>query len=506
MTWLSIGTSGGVCVPRVCDFDTCPSDLGTCSPSGTCVPKGSYKGMETVQIAYTTQYCNLQNGGCLGGACEKTGAEALTKYGVTGIAAVNPSLFGINQNRVSWTSDKWGQGCTAKSKMCYYVEGPGGGATVAITDRCAGYCQYANGVCSKSGTTKNECSACIMAGGQELRPSCACVGPVGDLYSNCCGSKCGVANVDWCDWCASNNHAHFDLDDCTFNHVCGSEKDLGSCALKKVVPYMCADGYKPDDGNSKSEGTDDPKSSTKSSAKSSASPKSDTKVSSDGLNPNNKTAMSYKRRRYYTPSEVADHCEPGNCWVSFFHKVYDLTDLIRTNPTSVQPIIENAGKDITHWFNPKTQDIRTYIHPETNLEAPYVPQGIFVHVAPHMPTSTWRNDFGTPWWKDEARYCIGSLSKRTRRIGVMNTLTRQRDELEVCDEETLAEILDRYLEHNAHAGSYTWKHAGRLLDMSQTLTANGLPDHGDEFERAGVDDLPFVPLLHLYFNDDLTIA
>ena len=31
------------------------------------------------------------------------------------------------------------------------------------------------------------------------------------------------------------------------------------------------------------------------------------------------------------------------------------------------------------------------------------------------------------------------------------------------------EILDRYLELNEHAASYTWKRLGRPLDMDQTM-------------------------------------
>ncbi len=87
---------------------------------------------------------------------------------------------------------------------------------------------------------------------------------------------------------------------------------------------------------------------------------------------------------------------------------------------------------------------------------PYTPNGIFLHVPPPEPVTDWRNDFGTPWWRDE-QYCIGNLSACTRKIQVVNTLNQQSTNLEVCSEETLGEILDRYLDYNAHAGSYTWK-------------------------------------------------
>ena len=80
----------------------------------------------------------------------------------------------------------------------------------------------------------------------------------------------------------------------------------------------------------------------------------------------------------------------------------------------------------------------------------------------------------------------------------------------VCDEETLEEIQDRYLEHNAHATSYTLKslQEGEFvpLDMALTLTENGVPDEADEFERLTIDQDFYTPVLHVYFNDDLTVA
>ena len=44
--------------------------------------------------------------------------------------------------------------------------------------------------------------------------------------------------------------------------------------------------------------------------------------------------------------------------------------------------------------------------------------------------------------------------------------------IEVCTEETVNEILARYLNYNSHAGSYTWKYKGNELSMSNTLGKN----------------------------------
>lgn len=57
----------------------------------------------------------------------------------------------------------------------------------------------------------------------------------------------------------------------------------------------------------------------------------------------------------------------------------------------------------------------------------------------------------------DEQYVIGRLSAKSKRIRVANVLTKQEHLLEVCEEETLQEVLDRYLDFNAHAGSYTWK-------------------------------------------------
>ena len=41
------------------------------------------------------------------------------------------------------------------------------------------------------------------------------------------------------------------------------------------------------------------------------------------------TKMSRSRPRYYTPKEVAAHNAPGDCWVSYLGKVYNLTSLCK---------------------------------------------------------------------------------------------------------------------------------------------------------------------------------
>ncbi|XP_026990154.1 cytochrome b5 domain-containing protein 1 [Tachysurus fulvidraco] len=211
------------------------------------------------------------------------------------------------------------------------------------------------------------------------------------------------------------------------------------------------------------------------------------------------------RSKYFTPNEVSVHNTIGDLWVSFLGKVYNLTPLLQDykGDLLLKPIIESAGKDISHWFNPKTKDIITHVDPLTGCVKYYTPRGRFVHVPPTCPSTDWANDFGKPWWKD-VRYEVGILTAKARWIRIINTLTTQEQRLEVCSEETMNEILHRYLHYNSHAVSYTWKHNGVNLDMSKTLSENGILDEDEELDHCRMDRDLYTPSICLYFNDDLT--
>ena len=103
-----------------------------------------------------------------------------------------------------------------------------------------------------------------------------------------------------------------------------------------------------------------------------------------------------------------------------------------------------------------------------------------MHIPPNEPDAEWENDFLVAWWRDPA-YKIGELTKRARRIKIMNMLSRTNDILEVASEETLYEIQDRYRIYNFHTESYTWKRFEVPLDMDKTLEENGVVDEGLEF-------------------------
>lgn len=113
--------------------------------------------------------------------------------------------------------------------------------------------------------------------------------------------------------------------------------------------------------------------------------------------------------KYFTADEIALHNCPEDCWVSIYDNVYDITELIAQNRSMLaEPLIREAGNSVSHWFNKKTGDIKTYIDPVRNIEMPYTPNGRFIHVPPSDPTE-WSTDYDLPWWKDP-KYIIGKVN------------------------------------------------------------------------------------------------
>ena len=193
----------------------------------------------------------------------------------------------------------------------------------------------------------------------------------------------------------------------------------------------------------------------------------------------------YKLRRFYLPSEVSVHNSNDSCWVSIFNRVFDLTKLIQENSESplCDPIVLSAGTDITHWFSEETRDPKTFIDKETATESAYCPIGRYLHIPPNNSQSDVATEcapFDTPWWQDNEKYQIGRLTKKVRKVTIMNMLTKDDETIDVASEENMNEILDRYLDYNAHAASYTWKRLGKVLDMDSTLQENHIPDETAE--------------------------
>lgn len=211
---------------------------------------------------------------------------------------------------------------------------------------------------------------------------------------------------------------------------------------------------------------------------------------------------------YFTPAQVAQHNFPEDCWVSWLGCVYNLTDVIKSHAGDklLIPILANAGQDLSHWFDPATGNLKSQTHLLTGCKTPYTPIGRFLQVPPPLPRTDWKSyDSSTPWWTDQAN-CIGYLSKKTRNIRILNMLTKDEHILEVCSEDSLSAIQERYLELNIHAKGYMWKRLGGLLDMNLTLQENGVKDEEEMFDNLGMNSDQWLPVIHLYFSDDLTVA
>ena len=211
--------------------------------------------------------------------------------------------------------------------------------------------------------------------------------------------------------------------------------------------------------------------------------------------------------KYYTSEEVRFHNCADDCWVSIFDKVFNLTELIKENRGPLaNPLIEAAGESISQWFSEKDGNVRTHMDPVRNIVMPYTPAGRFIHVPPPNPADETQS-VELPWWKDD-KYVVGKLTAKTRMIKIVNMITRTDDVISVCQEETINDIKDRYLEYNAHANSYTWKALINdeffVLDMTKTLDENNVKDEQDKFVDLQMDYDFYVPSLHLYYNDDLT--
>ncbi len=257
---LEVASGIALCMPpTLCIPETCPPGLGECV-DGECVYKAGYQGVSTVPEAWATQYCDLSSNGCNGVSQLEPPATTAMKVAAStghplcagadasdtcvGIVASPPMMVGNSETAIDPSTGKpaalWGLGMTEATGLCYAITGPGGSALVAVTDRCGGYCRCAGGEYA-------ECGACVNAADAQVK--CPCVGAAPPLYDACCvrgepvlcGPRPADDNLGQCDWCASNNHPHFDLDDATFAHVCGSEKDRGSCRLSKAQFVKCGE-------------------------------------------------------------------------------------------------------------------------------------------------------------------------------------------------------------------------------------------------------------------------
>jgi len=161
--------------------------------------------------------------------------------------------------------------------------------------------------------------------------------------------------------------------------------------------------------------------------------------------------------------------------------VFDITKLIAENHgnTLCDPLVLAAGSDISHWFVSETREPKMVIDDKSGKDVFFCPTGRYLHIPPTDPNSKVADEcapFETPWWRDNENFMIGRLTRNVRKITIMNTLTKDEETIEVAQEESINEIMERYLVYNQHADSYTWKRLGKVLDMDLTLGENGIVD------------------------------
>lgn len=205
------------------------------------------------------------------------------------------------------------------------------------------------------------------------------------------------------------------------------------------------------------------------------------------------------KQRFFTAEEVSNHNTANDCWVVLFGEVYDLTAIVQKNIANplTTPLLQAAGTDITYWFDTASREPRVRTDPTSGQQDFYCPKGRYLHID---------SEGEVKWWKDSS-HIIGRLTKKARRIRIINMINDHCTILEVPSEEIIKEILTRYLRYNKHGASYVWKRLGRPLDMQKTLSENGIEDEDGEFDRLDVTHANwYIPAIHLFFSDDLTVA
>jgi hypothetical protein len=215
----------------------------------------------------------------------------------------------------------------------------------------------------------------------------------------------------------------------------------------------------------------------------------------------------FTKKRFYTWADIEPHSFAHDLWVVLFGKVLDLTELVQSHVASplCQPLIDFAGKDVSHWFAAKSREPKTRVCPDSARRVHYCPNGRYLHVPADLPGTDPEPLADLPWWRSE-KHVIGQLTQKARKVRIVNMLTHHIDIVEVPSEETVEEIQDRYCRVNDHAPSYTWKTFSiKPLDMESSLEENEIVDDTDRYESLNIPENKwYIPPILIYFNDDLT--
>ncbi|XP_017775365.1 PREDICTED: cytochrome b5 domain-containing protein 1 [Nicrophorus vespilloides] len=208
-------------------------------------------------------------------------------------------------------------------------------------------------------------------------------------------------------------------------------------------------------------------------------------------------------QKYFGPFEVVIHNRPEDCWVSLLGKVLNITPLIKEHESEdcVKPLLAFAGKDISDWFDPRDGDILHYVHPVSGCHDPYIPHGRIPDVEVQVPATRWQPLDRKPWWKDP-KYEVGLLTKKVRPIRIINPLFGLEVHMNVCCEDTVLRIKERYSIFNSDANIYLWRYMDNVLNDELTLEENGIIDETDRFGSVGLSPTFYVPAIMIFYNDE----
>ncbi|XP_074991142.1 cytochrome b5 domain-containing protein 1 isoform X2 [Calonectris borealis] len=136
------------------------------------------------------------------------------------------------------------------------------------------------------------------------------------------------------------------------------------------------------------------------------------------------TGGAAERPRLLLRREVAARARQR--WVSARGRGLALGPFLRDRPGDPQlrPLLEAAGSDVSHWFDPQTGDPLTRVDPQSGLRRWCLPGG-----APPEPRSDWAPPRSPPWWADP-RLEVGRLTAEPRPLRLRNTLTGQEHVIE----------------------------------------------------------------------------
>ncbi|XP_075151124.1 cytochrome b5 domain-containing protein 1 [Haematobia irritans] len=206
--------------------------------------------------------------------------------------------------------------------------------------------------------------------------------------------------------------------------------------------------------------------------------------------------------RYYRYDEVCIHNKKEDFWIVIHGNVFDLTAMLKdrqeTWNKNLDYLLAFGGKDLSHLFNadytPKTE-----ISGASGIRRVLFPPILETAESEHCKTPC-------KLWSQDPCYHIGRVTRRERKIRIINTLTTTITVMKVCDEDSIYEIQRKYKEiRNNHAGSYEWRkfsyggHCSGELILHETLDGNGLTQEDTDIE------IP-VPSIWLFYTDDLTVA